>query len=86
MTMRDTAIRALHEAGGADLRSVVAGMVEALIECDAEGVEDASHDPAVMLFGAHVAFLTHFDINTMQGYTSLLNSCATREKYPETLQ
>jgi len=39
-----------------------------------------------MLFGAHVALLTHFDINTMQGYTSLLNSCAAREKYPETLQ
>lgn len=77
----------MHEsAGRADLLTAVVGMYEAIVECEAEGVEDPSRDPAVMLFGAHVAFLTHFDVNTVQGYSSLLEQCAVREKYPETLQ
>ena len=87
MSLRDTSIRALHDATGqADLLEAVVGMYEAIVECGVEGIEDPSRDPAVMLFGAHVSFLTHFDVNTAQGYSTLLERCAVREKYQETLQ
>lgn len=39
---------------------------------------DPHTDPAVMILGAYIAFQTHADVNTQDGYYKLLEQCQTR--------
>lgn len=49
----------------------------AVRQSTAEG-HDPAEDPAVLLLGSFVAFQVHFDVNTSDGYRTLLRLCNDR--------
>lgn len=87
MSLRDLNVRMLDIAGGqVELHDAVLGLYQAILECHTEGIVDPSRDPAVMLFGAHIGFLTHSDVLTLGGYSEMLEACADRERTPKVMQ
>lgn len=63
-----------HQEPLAEIARAFALAVEQTI---AEG-EDAGNDPAVLVLGAYIAFHTHADVATAQGYYRLLALCEQR--------
>lgn len=59
------------------LKQVAGQLVSAIDEVEAEGNEP-TNDPAVLILGAFVAFHTHADVNTRDGYHKLLDMCRAR--------
>lgn len=51
-----------------------AGFSEAVGDAIADGVSP-DNDPAVLLYGAFIAFRTHADVNTVGGYKKLIELC-----------
>ncbi len=63
------------------LPALARAMVEAIDAVEAEQ-GDPVQDPAVLLLGSFIAFHTHADVNTYNGFSSLLELCKAR--YMET--
>lgn len=68
------ASEAPHQVPLIDLARV---LVQALEQNEALGT-DAYADPAVRILGAYIAFHTHADVDTAQGYKHLLAMCEKR--------
>lgn len=51
-------------------------LVRAVFEAEMDGV-DPHTDPAVMLLGIQISFMTHADLNTELNMEQLMKSCAT---------
>lgn len=84
MTVRDSnAIHAAEILGEVPFTTLVRGLYDAVAECEVEGIEEPQRDPAVMVFGAFIAFHTHCDVNTRNGYMALLEMCRARHSEPE---
>lgn len=73
MNRYDTALATAGEET-IPLSIVAANLLSAVIETENEG-KDPSCDPAVMLIGMQVAFLTHADYTTKTTYDKLLEVC-----------
>lgn len=87
MTTRDSHVLHAHEIlGEIPLKALAAGLVQAIDEAEAEGVVDPSRDPAVLVFGAFIAFATHADVSTVGGYNQLIEDCRERFEQPRTMQ
>jgi len=83
MSARDSHVLHLSEIlGEVPFPMLAHGLVDAVVEAQVEGIDDPSRDPAVMLFGAFIAFHTHVDVNTVSGYNRLIELC--RERYEAT--
>lgn len=59
------------------LPAITRMLLEAIDEIEAEGGKP-DLDPAVLVFGAFIAFHTHADVNTTLGFHKLLDLCQTR--------
>lgn len=59
------------------LPAIARAMVEAIDAIEAEQ-GDPVEDPAVLVLGTFIAFHTHADINTYNGFSSLLELCKAR--------
>lgn len=80
MKARDfNALTAVTEPELVTLPYLAARFSEAVEEAQDEGLADPSRDPAVMLFGALIAFHTHADVNSVNGFHQLIELC--RERY-----
>lgn len=85
MNTRDSHVVHAHEIlGEVPLKTLAEGLVKAIEEAEASGSPDPSRDPAVMVFGAFIAFHTHADIMSVGGYYELIDAC--RERYEESLK
>lgn len=60
-----------------DIEGIVKCLLAAVHEVKAEGGFPET-DPAVMLFGVRVAFMTHADMGTDQMYRQLIDLCEAR--------
>lgn len=86
MTQRDSHVVHAHEIlGYVPLKVLAEGLVAAINESEAEGVEP-DRDPAVMLFGAFIAFHTHADVMHVRGYHDLIEQCQERHDRKEQIQ
>lgn len=47
---------------------------------------EPTNDPAVLILGAYIAFHTHADVNTSNGYHELLTRCAEHLQNSPTAQ
>lgn len=87
MTVRDSNVVHAHEIlGEVPLKTLAQGLVDAIDEAEAEGIQDPSRDPAVLVFGAFIAFHTHADVSTVGGYQDLIEACRQRYETPRTMQ
>jgi hypothetical protein len=87
MAVRDSHVLHISEIlGEVPFGMLAQGLVEAIIEAETEGIPDPSNDPAVMLFGAFIAFHTHADVNTVLGYKKLIELCRVRHETPQVPQ
>lgn len=87
MNTRDSHVLHAHEIlGEVPLKALAEGLVQAIEEAEAEGVTDPSRDPAVLIFGAFIAFHTHADVSTVGGYHQLIEHCRERFEQPKTMQ
>lgn len=87
MRVRDSNVIHLSEVvGDVPFKMVAQGLLDAINEAEVEGIADPSRDPAVMLFGAYVAFHTHVDVNTVRGYHEQLELCRERQEQGMTRQ
>lgn len=87
MTIRDSHVIHAHEIlGEVPLRTLAQGLIDALDEAEIDGVIDPSLDPAVLVFGAFIAFHTHADVSTVGGYNDLIEQCRARYEAPRTMQ
>lgn len=60
-----------------DLEGVAERLLNAVRETKAAG-EDPQTDPAVLLMGAHIAFVVHADVSTDVMYRKLIDQCSMR--------
>ena len=87
MTIRDSHVLHAHEIlGEVPLKALAEGLVQAIEEAEVDGVPDPSRDPAVLVFGAFIAFATHADVSTVGGYNQLIEHCRERYEQPRTMQ
>lgn len=87
MAVRDSHVLHVSEIlGEVPFGMLAQGLVDAIVEAECEGVEDPSRDPAVMVFGAFIAFHTHVDVNTRKGYLTLIEMCRERHEATQVLQ
>lgn len=87
MNTRDSNVVHAHEIlGEIPLRALAQGLVDAIDEAVVDGVTDPSRDPAVLVFGAFIAFHTHADVSTVGGYMGLIEECHARYEQPRTMQ
>lgn len=87
MNVRDSNVIHAHEIlGEVPLKALAQGLVDALEEAEVDGVSDPSRDPAVLVFGAFIAFHTHADVSTVGGYHDLIEMCRERYETPRTMQ
>lgn len=87
MSTRDSnVIHACEILGEIPLRALAEGLVQALDEAEADGVENPASDPAVQVFGAFIAFHTHADVSTVGGYLEKIEQCRERYETPRTMQ
>lgn len=87
MNTRDSNVIHAHEIlGEVPLKALAQGLVDAIAEAEVDGVEDPSRDPAVLVFGAFIAFHTHADVSTVGGYHDLIETCRQRYEQPRTMQ
>lgn len=85
--VRDSNVVHAHEIlGEIPLKTLAQGLVDAISEAEVDGVEDPSRDPAVLVFGAFIAFHTHADVSTVKGYQDLIELCRLRHEQPRTMQ
>lgn len=70
---------ALRTADDADLEIIAGGLLDAVREVKAEGLKPEG-DPAVMLYGARIAFVTHADMATEHMYRQLVDVCEARHR------
>lgn len=87
MNSRDSHVVHAHEIlGEVPLKTLAQGLVDAIEEAEAEGISDPSRDPAVLVFGAFIAFHTHADVSTVGGYMQLIDVCRERFESPRAMQ
>jgi hypothetical protein len=87
MSMRDShVLHAVNILGEISLRTLAQGLLDAVIETEAEGITDPGRDPAVMAFGAFIAFHTHCDVATASNYLDAIERCAERHAQPVVMQ
>lgn len=87
MNVRDSNVIHAHEIlGEVPLKALAQGLVDAIAEAEVDGVRDPSRDPAVLVFGAFIAFHTHADVSTVGGYNKLIEQCRIRYEAPRTVQ
>lgn len=87
MNVRDSNVVHAHEIfGEIPLKALALGLVQALEEAEIDGVEDPSRDPAVLVFGAFIAFHTHADVSTIGGYLDKIEECRERYETARTMQ
>lgn len=87
MTVRDSNVLHIYEIlGQVPFKMLAQGLVDAIEEAEVEGVQDPASDCAVMAFGVFIAFHTHVDVNTVQGYYKLLDLCRERHETQPILQ
>lgn len=87
MNVRDSNVIHAHEIlGQIPLKALAEGLVSAIEEAEVDGVADPSRDPAVLVFGAFIAFHTHADVSTVAGYHELIEQCRERYETPRTMQ
>lgn len=78
MSRFQTALRLADD--NPDLEGVATRLLQAVREAKAEGVNQPEDDPAVMLLGVRVAFMTHADIGTTSMYRQLIDLCDARAR------
>lgn len=87
MSVRDSNVLHVSEIlGEVPFKALAYGLVQAIEESEVEGIEDPSSDPAVMLFGAFIAFHTHVDANTVKGYRDQIEACRERHAQHEEMR
>jgi hypothetical protein len=87
MTVRDShVLHAVEILGQIPLRTLAQGLLDAVVEAEVDGITDIAHDPAVMAFGAFVAFHTHCDVATASNYLDAVARCAERHAQPTVMQ
>lgn len=74
---RHSTVLSLHR-DQPDIEGIAVHLLSAIRETKAEG-KDPSADPAVMLLGARLSFLTHADVATEIMYRKLIDACEQRE-------
>jgi hypothetical protein len=74
MNRHFTAIEAFTSPDILPLASLADALSYAVDEVEAEGGR-ADQDPAVLLLGGAIAFRTHADVVSMDGFTRLLREC-----------
>ena len=61
------------------LLAMCENLLQAVQEVQAEGKEP-SHDPAVMVLGANLAFMTHADVTSRGMYRDMIERCLAQSE------
>lgn len=77
MTRRFSYAIDITQAGQQPLLSLAQAFAGAIQETEIEGLNPMT-DPAVLLMGTFIAFQTHADVNTRNGYERLIALCHDR--------